>query len=734
MVEYGWDQTPTPDLGLDITKAPEDIQKLYKWVIQKRYGEDVASAYAQAMVLVSIIAKNAEAMSLFTSGQMDTLDQFVKDTLIELTEKDIISAPEIIASRDGYPTLDSRLEHISKSYDSVSEMCLDVGLKVGDRVSTFGFYNNGDGGGAEYRILASGTVNDMNVFETAGGLRAVLVMGEEVNVAQLGAKGNYNPEASVDASQDDTDIINFALRSTRRVVLGHRKKYNIAGELEIRQPWSDNSNNAPSLIGNGSTLYDTTGTGVMHVKIKTFWSKPKLSDLVVQGKDRLGTGIRVASENGWGGTADFDRVLVQGFNIGVYVGDAFNCVVNTLKVSDNNVGLGIWQLELHPSFTNLCTFNGFEAIDNKIGLYSEYLWNTNFNSATIQGNEYGAVISDTNYNNEFLGTWFERNTVENVAYGLVDDVTTEITLSDIFNQRAGIGVRFKNNRVGEFHLPEFASNLKDSRFKFEASYEQSVNTTPQKTVDGLFMAGVQYQNILVNSRRFEVRKNNVIQPSMGQVEQSPIGGHYFVTIPSQLDANWEIYYRLDAGDFYQQSSVYYFSFMVKATQNTYIQVHYVNNNQGVISNYTTEQTYKDGWQEVSVILKVYPWVDGASIRIRVPDFNKTSSETIKIGRPMLINLTNIFGAGEEPTPNMANRISKYLSYVGTRQQAVTGSLSKIINQGSTNARPKGAMSGDMYFDTTINKPVWCKQQATYNLETLEFANSPVWVDATGTVV
>lgn len=110
MVEYGWDQTPTPDLGLDITKAPEDIQKLYKWVIEKTYGKDVASAYAQGIVAAGIIAKNAEAMSLFTSGQMDTLDQFVKDTLIELTNKDIISAPEIIFSRDGESTLNDRLE------------------------------------------------------------------------------------------------------------------------------------------------------------------------------------------------------------------------------------------------------------------------------------------------------------------------------------------------------------------------------------------------------------------------------------------------------------------------------------------------------------------------------------------------------------------------------------------------------------------------------------------------
>ena len=110
MVEYGWDQTPTPDLGLDITKAPADIQKLYKWVIEKTYGEDVASAYGQGLIAAGIIAKNAEAMSLFTSGQMDALDTFVKETLIELTDKDVISAPEIIMARNGESTLADRLD------------------------------------------------------------------------------------------------------------------------------------------------------------------------------------------------------------------------------------------------------------------------------------------------------------------------------------------------------------------------------------------------------------------------------------------------------------------------------------------------------------------------------------------------------------------------------------------------------------------------------------------------
>lgn len=127
MVEYGWDQTPTPDLGLDITKAPADIQKLYKWVIEKTYGEDVASAYGQGLIAAGIIAKNAEAMSLFTSGKMDTLDTFVKDTLIELTDKDIISAPEIIFSRDGEATLGDRLD---RDFDSITKQLSKVAVPL----------------------------------------------------------------------------------------------------------------------------------------------------------------------------------------------------------------------------------------------------------------------------------------------------------------------------------------------------------------------------------------------------------------------------------------------------------------------------------------------------------------------------------------------------------------------------------------------------------------------------
>lgn len=212
---YGWDQTPTPDLGLDITKAPADIQKLYKWIIEKMYGKDVASAYGQGIIAAGIIAKNAEAMSLFTSGKMDTLDTFVKDTLIELTNKDIISAPEIIMARNGEATLVDRLDRdFSLVNDKMVQTTLDVingsvKVSVGESITTNGFYEFGN----TYRYKALSVVAGDIFVDTNKGfeitrngeikisstVKIVPSVTDEVHVGALGCN-NSNDDICFQAS------------------------------------------------------------------------------------------------------------------------------------------------------------------------------------------------------------------------------------------------------------------------------------------------------------------------------------------------------------------------------------------------------------------------------------------------------------------------------------------------------------------------------------------------------
>lgn len=52
---------------------------------------------------------------------------------------------------------------------------------------------------------------------------------------------------------------------------------------------------------------------------------------------------------------------------------------------------------------------------------------------------------------------------------------------------------------------------------------------------------------------------------------------------------------------------------------------------------------------------------------------------------------------------------------------VNRTAQRVMSQGITTERPKGAVSGTMFYDTTLSKPVWLDPAGT-------------WRDASGTAV
>lgn len=117
-----------------------------------------------------------------------------------------------------------------RTFNSVEEMKASNTLKEGALAKTLGFYTAGDGGGAEYtvvtNVLEDLTPDDGSVIQLQNNLYAKLLMHDDVNVHQFGAKG--------DAETDDTDAIQKALNFCKGVTVRLLNKgYIVRGKLTL---------------------------------------------------------------------------------------------------------------------------------------------------------------------------------------------------------------------------------------------------------------------------------------------------------------------------------------------------------------------------------------------------------------------------------------------------------------------------------------------------------------------
>ena len=96
------DYTSTPAVDYDRSSVPDEIVERADYVRNKAYGEDVREALAQNAEIAGLIANE-------TLIKQNNLDSTFTDLTKEITDKDVISAPEIIAARNGEATLNDRL-------------------------------------------------------------------------------------------------------------------------------------------------------------------------------------------------------------------------------------------------------------------------------------------------------------------------------------------------------------------------------------------------------------------------------------------------------------------------------------------------------------------------------------------------------------------------------------------------------------------------------------------------
>ena len=89
-------------------------------------------------------------------------------------------------------SVESKLKKTPYYYNNVATMKLDDSLKVGDMAITLGYYEANDGGGAEYVIIDDSSLEDDGgkIHNLANGLKASLTTVGNINVKQMGAKGD----------------------------------------------------------------------------------------------------------------------------------------------------------------------------------------------------------------------------------------------------------------------------------------------------------------------------------------------------------------------------------------------------------------------------------------------------------------------------------------------------------------------------------------------------------------
>ena len=122
----------------------------------------------------------------------------------------------------------SLFSQTSRVFDTVADMTSAPLLFDGMTCRTLGFYEVGDGGGAEYRVISSDiAANGMDVIACHGGLKAQLIKKDfrRTNVKEIGAHG--------DGTTDDTAVIKYSCNTANTTVFLPSGNYKVTEPINV---------------------------------------------------------------------------------------------------------------------------------------------------------------------------------------------------------------------------------------------------------------------------------------------------------------------------------------------------------------------------------------------------------------------------------------------------------------------------------------------------------------------
>ena len=103
------DTNPMPPLEYDQSKVPSLSRKHADYVRTKTYGQDVRESLARGVEYAGLVSSVATKTAQDTQLRQSNLETYNDQMIVEMTDKDVVSAPEIIEARNGKATLAKRL-------------------------------------------------------------------------------------------------------------------------------------------------------------------------------------------------------------------------------------------------------------------------------------------------------------------------------------------------------------------------------------------------------------------------------------------------------------------------------------------------------------------------------------------------------------------------------------------------------------------------------------------------
>lgn len=116
----------------DQSKVPDTSRKHADNIRRKVYGVDILESQARGVEYAGLVSSVATKTAQETQLRQDSLEAYNAQVIAEMTDKDVISAPEIIAARNGRQTLSERLAEDGEKIELVQTAFRQFTVNIAD--------------------------------------------------------------------------------------------------------------------------------------------------------------------------------------------------------------------------------------------------------------------------------------------------------------------------------------------------------------------------------------------------------------------------------------------------------------------------------------------------------------------------------------------------------------------------------------------------------------------------